>query len=604
MGGDIQPSIARQIFIVDCVYVAAYNGQKGFLAHPLVNQYLSELFMPSWGGSEESKPLLFNPWRWPRILCLIAINVAATPFLPLLPSSWVKTIEVDYRQQAYSAHVPLGLIWALPCARFGLGLLSSCIFASLLTSMPAMEPPSLEWDGSLCLYLIGMLVEEVDRLLVGVQTLGGQAGTRRYFRDVFNVLDLVSIVGLAILLSSRRSDERLGISSAEVPSQAALALFAWLRVLQGLFVFPRPGVLLLMAIRMLSDLASFLALGSSIIFAFSCSFFVLARNARDPSAPAGAYDDASSTTFGQILELVLEGTLNGEPDRMVHSNIGFASVIVSEVLMGAFGVVVVLLLLNLLIASFNYTFDSMHQNVHANYRVAFARVVVDTCERRFLPPPLNLVRWAILFVYAVLGGIADIFAGCWGCMQDHHFEKLGLDDAGNTGGLARRRGSLHSYSVKDQQWHVEKFLNKATEKGVALLPECVQDYANLHKYDIAPEERWRSSLLRDVSVVQLTMTQLSKDIRSIREHQMATTPAADGASSSPSKGFSKRARQMSRKGSVIEQPVDRALSRRSCDMLNSSMNASSSLSPTPRPQSPPVMSQEVNTVIVSGTMVP
>jgi hypothetical protein len=150
--------------------------------------------------------------------------------------------------------------------------------------------------------------------------------------------------------------------------------------------------------------------------------------------------------------------------------------------------------------------------------------------------------------------------------------------------------------------HVEKFLNKATEKGVALLPECVQDYANLHKYDIAPEERWRSSLLRDVSVVQLTMTQLSKDIRSIREHQMATTPAADGASSSPSKGFSKRARQMSRKGSVIEQPVDRALSRRSCDMLNSSMNASSSLSPTPRPQSPPVMSQEVNTVIVSGTI--
>ena len=78
---------------------------------------------------------------------------------------------------------------------------------------------------------------------------------------------------------------------------------------------------------------------------------------------------------------MLEGTLNGEPDRMVHSNIGFASVIVSEVLMGAFGVVVVLLLLNLLIASFNYTFDSMHQNVHANYRVAFARVVVDTCVR-------------------------------------------------------------------------------------------------------------------------------------------------------------------------------------------------------------------------------
>ena len=41
------------------------------------------------------------------------------------------------------------------------------------------------------------------------------------------------------------------VLSAQVPTQALLALVCWLRIMQVLFIFPSTGPLLLMAIRML-----------------------------------------------------------------------------------------------------------------------------------------------------------------------------------------------------------------------------------------------------------------------------------------------------------------------------------------------------------------
>jgi hypothetical protein len=44
--------------------------------------------------------------------------------------------------------------------------------------------------------------------------------------------------------------------------------------------------------------------------------------------------------------------------------------------MALFGIVVVLLLLNLLIARFAKTFDLIYENVDSNFKVQFARVVL------------------------------------------------------------------------------------------------------------------------------------------------------------------------------------------------------------------------------------
>ena len=81
-----------------------------------------------------------------------------------------------------------------------------------------------------------------------------------------------------------------------------------------------------------------------------------------------------------------------------------------------FGVVVVLLLLNLLIARFAKTFDLVYENVDANFKVAFARVVVEGCKKDLSPPPLNLVRDAADAVDAlVMSALTCIRAPCQRC---------------------------------------------------------------------------------------------------------------------------------------------------------------------------------------------
>ena len=52
-------------------------------------------------------------------------------------------------------------------------------------------------------------------------------------------------------------------------------MIAWLRLLQVLYMHPKSGPLLIMAIRMLDDLVQFLMLASFVLVAFCAAFFVL-----------------------------------------------------------------------------------------------------------------------------------------------------------------------------------------------------------------------------------------------------------------------------------------------------------------------------------------
>ena len=72
----------------------------------------------------------------------------------------------------------------------------------------------------------------------------------------------------------------------------------------------------------------------------------------------------------RLFAALVQGVLNAEPadviDALPNSNVAFG-------LMLFFGVVVVLLLLNLLIARFAKTFDMVYENVDANFKVKRAR---------------------------------------------------------------------------------------------------------------------------------------------------------------------------------------------------------------------------------------
>jgi len=101
-------------------------------------------------------------------------------------------------------------------------------------------------------------------------------------------------------------------------------------------------------------------------------------------------------SFFDVLTTLMEGTMDGEPDRIMAMQ---GESLVSRFawcMMALFGVVVVLLLLNLLIARFAKTFDLVHEDLAGTFQVAFARVAIKGAGLQAIPPPFNLVRGLVL----------------------------------------------------------------------------------------------------------------------------------------------------------------------------------------------------------------
>ena len=135
-----------------------------------------------------------------------------------------------------------------------------------------------------------------------------------------------------------------------------------------------------------------------------------------PLGAASAGDEGgteAALSFLSVLKLLMEGTMDGEPDRLMGLQIEAEVTTFSWLMMALFGITVVLLLLNLLIARFAKTFDMIYENVDANFKVAFARVVLKGAGQELVPPPFNLIRLVVLTIYAIVGVAVAAAAACW-----------------------------------------------------------------------------------------------------------------------------------------------------------------------------------------------
>jgi hypothetical protein len=123
----------------------------------------------------------------------------------------------------------------------------------LLHSLAVVSPLGVLYADLLLLsYALGWALGELSDLLT-------TASWWFYIRDIFNVVDILLVVGMLATLGTRLALTH-GVVAGEaaqaiaLPCQALTAWLAWLRLLQLLFIFPRTGPLLIMTIRMLEDL--------------------------------------------------------------------------------------------------------------------------------------------------------------------------------------------------------------------------------------------------------------------------------------------------------------------------------------------------------------
>ena len=526
---------------------------------------------------------------------MVIINVAMLPLLPFIPLSLEHELDETFRLKVVKGELPFGIVWVLPAGRFFSWFCSAFTLACVITSLPPV-PLELGWlDVIVALFAIAWAHSEWNEVLLDIRKYGRRPGLEKYFRDPFNLLDVSMIVVMVLLLVARATTAALGndandaawsgpgseqeaefiqfhnasssawhsalaegmsswghmvhdgVVAAEVPCQAVLVLVAWLRIMEVLFIFPSSGPLLLMAIRMLQDLVQFLTLFSFVVVAFGCSFYVLLS----ASLPVGADGptEVSKHVRGdlQIRDVVrwlVQGTLKGESDFVIEKTKSASPI--SWALMFLFGVIVVLLLLNLLIARFAKTFDMVYENVEHNFKVAFARVVIDGCNKPLVPPPFSLLRSLALSFYRslVASGLSTTLSDfvlrhmepClpqvlvdWLRSDDEHADARGPSDmlhayqSLGVSSLPRRSSSTSQAQdpgEDDTAKQVERFLRKAADAQVALLPESVVDYVLNHQHDVAREERWRTVMQKELSTIEMQLRKGS------RETAMSTTAQA------------------------------------------------------------------------------
>jgi len=192
-------------------------------------------------------------------------------------------------------------------------------------------------------------------------------------------------------------------------------------------------------------------------------------------------------SFFDVLTTLMEGTMDGEPDRIMAMQ---GESLVSRFawcMMALFGVVVVLLLLNLLIARFAKTFDLVHEDLAGTFQVAFARVAIKGAGLQAIPPPFNLVRGLVLALYAAADTLGDL-------------ARLGLRAWCNHAAFESLRDET-SIS-QDQTASIVAFLKKATSPGVHLYPHVVEAWVKLHQHDYSRDERWRTNMNKKLGAVE------------------------------------------------------------------------------------------------------
>ena len=529
------------------------------------------------------------------------INIVLLPLLPFVPRHWESQLEQFSRDQQEEKRSSLFLVWLLPSGRFALWFAATLVLAQFVTVVPPSPAHFALWDVGLLAFLVGILKAEFGEAASDMATYGG---LRRYLTDAFNVLDMGLILLLGLLLITRRAhvaDADSFLADMELPTQALLALVAWLRLAQILFMFSKSGPLLLMAIRMLEDLWQFLMLASIVVVAFACAFYVLLSHERitvlanrrhhalaeqsssAPAARAGTgagtdapggvaeeaallnvYTEDTPVNLWHVLGLLVESFMKGEPDHiMVQSE---ESSLYAWCVMFLFGIVVVLLLLNLLIARFAKTFDMVQENVDANFKVAFARIVIEGRKKELLPPPFNLASAFIAMLYDFVQGkgwlfetLRDLTLACgrWilrvcevvlDCTVDPELRAKQLatrrlvdeeegrsraaedDEEGGSsgGGVGRSADETDSSDEAHSGWvaqHVHGYLRKAVEErpgSRGTLVEQVVHFVCNRRFDIAREEQWRTELTRQMGHMELSLNKLDTKADAIH----SATPSA------------------------------------------------------------------------------
>ena len=406
-----QPAAVFSFWLSSATPYAATKGLRLFISSSLVHSHVKGLYLPTadvdTAADDDAAPgsVLSVASRW---LLLALVNLAWLPLLTVAPESWVVTRATQQRLAMQRGdQTTLVVAWLLPCGRAALRVTSALMLAGILTlRVPSVSSVS-NWDALLAPWAAALLES------IATQIRHQRASVIGWLTDdFFNALEsltLLLLVGLGGCAAYDIITEQPEASELSVSLQSFAVLVAYTRLLEVSYIFPKAGPQLLTLQFLIGDLWHVsISLLSPLLLAVACAFVVLKQGFT--SQPVGLAVDG----YLDVLRILIGATINSEPQDLQELPIEETSgktIIVSSFLLAAlFGLIVILLLLSMIVARFSLTFSNISDSIDAIYKLKFAQItVLYTAQLRgsqLAPQPFNLLRRAILTLYALFAAVA------------------------------------------------------------------------------------------------------------------------------------------------------------------------------------------------------
>ena len=406
-----QPAAVFSFWLSSATPYAATKGLRLFISSSLVHSHVKGLYLPTadvdTAADDDAAPdsvlSVASPW-----LLLALVNLAWLPLLTVAPESWVVTRATQQRLAMQRGdQTTLVVAWLLPCGRAALRVTSALMLAGVLTlRVPSVSSVS-NWDALLAPWAAALLES------IATQIRHQRASVIGWLTDdFFNALEgvmLLLLVGLGGCAAYDIITEQPEASELSVSLQSFAVLVAYTRLLEVSYIFPKAGPQLLTLQFLIGDLWHVsVSLLSPLLLAVACAFVVLKQGFT--SQPVGLAVDG----YLDVLRILIGATINSEPQDLQELPIEETSgktIIVSSFLLAAlFGLIVILLLLSMIVARFSLTFSNISDSIDAIYKLKFAQItVLYTAQLRgsqLAPQPFNLLRRAILTLYALFAAVA------------------------------------------------------------------------------------------------------------------------------------------------------------------------------------------------------
>nr|XP_040058326.1 transient receptor potential cation channel subfamily M member 2 isoform X2 [Gasterosteus aculeatus aculeatus] len=389
----VSPSWGR----TTCLRLALEADDKSFVAQSGVQALLTQIWC---GGLSVDNPV------WRVLICMVFFPLIYTGFLAFSDS------PDPERQKPLSCRSRLVHLYSSPQVKFYWNVVSSFAFLFLYAVVVMIDFQATPSAGEMLLYvwLLSLVCEEVRQVLYDPDGFGFHKKAKMYINDLWNILDVLSIILFAIGLTFRLTTELF--YAGKILLCIDFVVFC-LRFMAIFTISSTLGPKIIIVRRMMTDMFFFMFLLSIWVVAYGVAKqgILIHNDNRLGWIVRGAIYEPYRIIFGDFPTNIdyaafdldscsMNGTDPLKPKcPVLNENLTPAfPEWLTIIMLCVYLLFANILLLNLLIAIFNFTFQTVQDNTDRIWKFQRYELIQEYHSRPAAPPPFIIFSHFYLFV--------------------------------------------------------------------------------------------------------------------------------------------------------------------------------------------------------------